>query len=386
MNVWGPSKRSAISPFLAMDVMAEANLMRADGHDIISLALGQPADPVPISVREVTQIAVADGRVGYTDAKGLAQLRHAISGHYAELYNAKISPEQIIVTTGSSAGFTLAFTAAFDIGQTIAIARPGYPAYRNVISAMWLKTVEIPVNDRAGLITPEALHVAMKDGSIDGLLVASPANPTGTIMARDDFAALLDFCKTHKIRVISDEIYHRLNFTGEDMTALEHDRDVIVINSFSKYYCMTGWRIGWMVVPENLTRATECLQQSLYISAPELSQIAAIQALKESAYYDNIKQKYATNRTLLMGELPKMGITLASPADGAFYAYCDVSKHTNDSLGFSRKMLHETGIAAPSGLDFDPVEGNRTMRFSYAGSTTDIQKAIARLSVWLAAQ
>lgn len=381
-----PSLRSAVEPFHAMDVLAEATKARQAGHPVISLAVGQPSAPAPRAAREAAQVALADGRIGYTDALGLPDLRKAIAGHYARRHDVEIDPGRIAVTTGSSAGFNLAFLGVFDAGDQVAIARPGYPAYRAILGALGLSVIEIEVNETTGFtLTPESLEAAERDTGkpIRGVLLASPANPTGTVTGRTRLKALADWCATRNVAFISDEIYHGLTFAGEETSALELTDQVIVINSFSKYYCMTGWRIGWMVLPENLVRPLECLAQSLYISAPELSQIAAIAALGAGEELDIYRQTYAANREFLMRRLPEIGLPLLSPMDGAFYAYADVSAHTNDSMAFAKRMLAEISVAATPGLDFDPLEGHRALRLSYAGSQAEIIEAVNRMEGWL---
>ena len=378
-----PSRRSNVAPFLAMDVLAEAVRLRAAGEPVISMAVGQPSDPAPEPVREAASRALRNGHISYTAALGIEPLREAIANHYHEHYGVDLSPDRVVVTTGSSAAFTLAFLAAFDQGQTVAITAPGYPAYRNIIAALGLNVAEIPVGATGGLLTSDALAAFHAHTPIDGLLIASPANPTGTVIPAAEFAALVETCKRLGIRLISDEIYHRLDFTGPDQTALGLDDDVIVINSFSKYYCMTGWRIGWMIVPPELIRPVERLQQSLYISAPELSQIGAVAAFSATAELERVKARYAENRAMLAKALPALDMPLLTPADGAFYAYCDVSAHTNDSMAFSGRMLAETLVAAAPGLDFDLADGHRAMRFSYAGAPSDMREAVRRLARWL---
>jgi aspartate/methionine/tyrosine aminotransferase len=378
-----PSNRSAIRPFIAMDVIADAFKRIAAGERVISMAVGQPADPAPQAALAAARAALADGRISYTAALGIEPLREAIAAHYKAHYGATVPPSRIAITTGSSAGFSLAFLAAFEAGQTIAITAPGYPAYRNIIAALGLHCVEIPVYETGGVLTADVLRDFHARTPIDGLLIASPANPTGSIMPAGDFRALIDVCHAAGIRLISDEIYHRLNFSGPDVTALSVSNDVIVINSFSKYYCMTGWRIGWMVLPETMVRAVERLQQNLAISAPELSQIAAVAAFDATEELERVKARYALSRTLLASALPALGMPLLTPADGAFYAYCDVSAHTTDSLEFSRRMIAGAGVAAAPGLDFDPARGATAMRFSYAGSHADMQEAVERLGAWL---
>ena len=381
-----PSLRSAVEPFHAMDVLAEATKARQAGRPVISLAVGQPSAPAPRVAREAAQAALADGRIGYTDALGLPELRKAIAGHYARRHGVEIDPVRIAITTGSSAGFNLAFLGLFDAGDQVAIARPGYPAYRAILGALGLTVIEIEVNEATGFtLTPESLEAAERESGkpIRGVLLASPANPTGTVTGRARLKALADWCRARNAAFISDEIYHGLTFSGEETSALELTDEVIVINSFSKYYCMTGWRIGWMVLPENLVRPLECLAQSLYISAPELSQIAAIAALGAGEELDIYRQTYAANREFLIRRLPEIGLPLLSPMDGAFYAYADVSAYTNDSMAFAKRMLAEISVAATPGLDFDPLEGNRALRLSYAGSQAEIAEAVSRMEGWL---
>ncbi len=375
------SARSRIEPFHAMDVLAEANRLASKGQPVISMAVGQPADPAPPVVREAARIALKQQRIGYTDALGLPELRQAIAGYYRDHHAIAVPESRIIVTTGSSAAFNLAFLAMFDPGDRVAITAPGYPAYRNILKALGLDVVEIPLLD-APCLTAHALRGAHERAALKGVLFASPANPTGAVMPEDVLSEVLETARALGIAAISDEIYHRLNYSGSDTTALGIDPDVVVINSFSKYYCMTGWRIGWMVVPDGLIRPIECLQQSLYISAPELSQRAAIAAFLATEHLEEVKARYAANRGLLLERLPKLGFRIAAPMDGAFYSYCDVSAFTNDSMDFARRMLAEIYVAATPGLDFDPGQGHRYMRFSYAGSHDEMLIALDRLAQW----
>ena len=376
------SSRSAVEPFHAMDVLAEANRLKAQGHPVVSLAVGQPSDPAPQIVRDAAASALSVGRIGYTDALGTVELRQAISAHYADHYGVEVPASRIAVTTGSSAGFNLAFLAMFDPGDRVAITAPGYPAYRNILAALGLDVVEIRLDGEAWL-TAELLEAAHREKPLKGVLFASPANPTGAIIPEDALRQLIEAAREMGISVISDEIYHRLSYAQPDVTALSFGDDVTVVNSFSKYYCMTGWRIGWMVLPAELVRPVERLAQSLYISAPELSQVAAAQAFEATAVLDRVKERYRSNRTLLMEALPALGLPIAAPMDGAFYAYCDVSRHTNDSMDFAKRLLAECHVAATPGLDFDVAEGHRFLRLSYAGSERDVETAISRLSRWL---
>ena len=376
------SRRGNVEPFHAMDVLAEANRLKALGKPVISMAVGQPSDPAPALVRETAAKALVDGRIGYTDALGTGELRSAIAAHYKEHYGLEVPTARIAVTTGSSAAFNLAFLAMFDAGDRVAIAAPGYPAYRNIMKALGLDIVEIEL-EGAAYLHAEHLREAHAEKPLKGVLFASPANPTGAVVPADDLEMLVRTAEELGIALISDEIYHRLAYSAPDTTARAFSPDVIVINSFSKYYCMTGWRIGWMVLPEKLVRPIERIQQSLYISAPELSQIAAAQAFRATDELEAVKARYAWNRDLLMQKLPELGFALAAPMDGAFYAYCDVSRLTNDSMEFARAMLADAHVAATPGHDFDPLAGQRFMRFSYAGSHDDMTEALDRLGHWL---
>lgn len=378
------SDRSNVEPFHAMDVLAQANRLKSAGHNVLSLAVGQPGSPAPQIVRDAAVDAALHAPLGYTDALGRADARYAISRHYADHYGVQVSPDRIAITTGSSAGFMLAFLTLTEPGGRIAIAAPGYPAYRNIIKSLSLEAVEIPVNEESGSVFDlDALIKAHRHKKIDALMIASPANPTGAIVRRAELTAIIETCAREGIAFISDEIYHRLNYAADDLTALSVSDDAIIINSFSKYYCMTGWRIGWMVLPQNMVRTVERLAQSLYICAPEISQIAAPKAFEAADGLDAVKDIYRANRALLVEALPQMGITFAAPPDGAFYAWCDVSQHTEDSMQFAKKMLEDIHVAAAPGLDFDPVDGKRYMRFSYAGSTQTISEAVDRMKNWI---
>ncbi|MBT1154256.1 aminotransferase class I/II-fold pyridoxal phosphate-dependent enzyme [Aminobacter anthyllidis] len=376
------SRRGEVEPFHAMDILAEANRLKALGAPVISMAVGQPSDPAPQRVRDAAAAALKVGRIGYTDALGLFDLRKAISAHYAEHYRIDVPVSRIAVTTGSSAAFNLAFLAMFDAGDRVAIAAPGYPAYRNIMGALGLDVVEIEL-EGAAYLHAEHLRAAHAQKPVKGVLFASPANPTGAVVPAGDLKALVDTARELGIAVISDEIYHRLAYGAPDVTALAYDADVTVINSFSKYYCMTGWRIGWMVLPERLVRPVERIAQSLYISAPELSQVAAIEAFNVTDELEVIKARYAWNRELLAKRLPELGFSFAAPMDGAFYAFCDVSRLTNDSMEFASRMLAEAHVAATPGRDFDPLAGHRYIRFSYAGSHDEMIEAMDRLERWL---
>ncbi|WP_099866021.1 pyridoxal phosphate-dependent aminotransferase [Pararhizobium haloflavum] len=369
-----------------MDILAAANRKRLAGGAVISLAVGQPSHPAPQTALAAARTALEHGRLGYTDALGTADLRAAIAGHYRDHHGVEVEGGRIAVTTGSSAAFNIAFLTLFDAGDRVAITRPGYPAYRNILAALGLEAVEIPVGAETGFtLTPQALAEAERKagGKIAGVLLASPANPTGTVTSKAALKALADYCAERDMAFISDEIYHGLTFAGEETSALQISSKAIVINSFSKYYCMTGWRIGWMVLPDDLVRPVERVTQSLYISAPELSQIAAAAAFAGRAELDTVRETYRINRQILLDRLPGLGFQIASPMDGAFYAYADVTRLTNDSMAFARRMLDEIGVAATPGHDFDPENGHRTMRLSYAGSTEEITEALDRMQGWL---
>ncbi len=375
------SRRGGVAPFIVMDVMREANARAAKGESILHLEVGQPSTPAPKGVVEAARRALAGNRLGYTEAFGMPELRARIVRHYRDAYGVEVPAARIVVTTGSSSGFVLAFLAAFDAGDRVALAVPGYPAYRNILAALGIEPVlvEAGAEDRFQP-TPEALD--RLGGRLDGLIVASPANPTGSMISRAELERLAAYCRTRGIRLVSDEIYHGIVFAGAAETALAFDAESVVINSFSKYYSMTGWRLGWMVVPESLARAVECLTQNLYISPPTLSQIAGLAAFDCRAELDANVARYAENRRRLLAELPKAGFDTFAPADGAFYLYADVGALTNDSAEFCRRMLAETGVAATPGLDFDPGRGNRFVRFSIAGATEDMAEAARRLAAW----
>jgi aspartate/methionine/tyrosine aminotransferase len=375
------SRRGGVAPFIVMDVMRDANARAAAGESILHLEVGQPSTPAPKGVVEAARRALAENRLGYTEAFGMPELRERIVRHYRDAYGVEVPAARIVVTTGSSSGFVLAFLAAFDAGDRVALAVPGYPAYRNILAAFGIEPVlvETGPEDRFQP-TPAALD--RLKGRLDGLIVASPANPTGSMIARAELERLAAHCRTRGIRLVSDEIYHGIVFAGAAETALAFDAEAVVINSFSKYYSMTGWRLGWMVVPESLARAVECLTQNLYISPPTLSQIAGIAAFDCRAELDANVARYAENRRRLLTELPKAGFDTFAPADGAFYLYADVGALTNDSAEFCRRMLAETGVAATPGLDFDPARGNRFVRFSIAGATEDMAEAARRLMAW----
>jgi aspartate/methionine/tyrosine aminotransferase len=380
------SKRSAVEPFHAMDILAEATRLKGLGRPVISMAVGQPGHPAPQAALEAARKALEGGRIGYTDALGMTALRQELADEYRRRHGVVVDWNRIVVTTGSSAGFNLAFLSLFDSGDAVAIARPGYPAYRAILAALGLKVIEVAVGPETGYtLTPESLERAQVEAGVrlKGVLLASPANPTGTVTTRTQLAEIYAYCQGQGITLISDEIYHGLTYGADETTALKIGNDAVVINSFSKYYCMTGWRIGWMVLPPELVRPVECVAQSLYISAPELSQIAALAALSAIDELEGYKAACRANRDFLATRLPELGLPLLSPMDGAFYAYVDAKGFTNDSMAFAKRILAETDVAVTPGRDFDPLDGHLALRLSYAGSMQEMIEATDRLERWL---
>ncbi|PCJ96199.1 MAG: 1-aminocyclopropane-1-carboxylate deaminase [Hyphomicrobiales bacterium] len=363
-----------------MDVLVAANAREAEGKTVLHMEVGEPGHQAPLAVREAAKEAIDNARISYTPSLGLPSLRARIARHYGETYGADVSPDRVAITTGSSAGFILSFLAAFDVGDRVGLSAPGYPAYRNTLKALGLVPVDISVKAaNRYVVTADEVAAVHSEEKLQGLLIASPANPSGTMLKPDAFIDLIKCCEELDIRFISDEIYHGLVFDGQAETALNHSKNAVVINSFSKYYCMTGWRIGWMVLPQDLNRPIERLAQSLYISAPYLSQVAAEKAFDATQELDQIKQVYARNREKLLRALPEIGFEDMHPADGAFYIYADARRFTNDALDFSKKLLETVGVAATPGVDFDPINGQTTIRFSFAGSEETIDAAIAAM-------
>ncbi|MBB4041943.1 aspartate/methionine/tyrosine aminotransferase [Microvirga flocculans] len=373
-----------VASFLAMDVLSAAAAKERRGDSVIHMEVGQPSAPAPRAAREAAKAALDLGRIGYTEALGMSALRERIARHYKDTYGVSIAPERVVVTTGSSAGFVLAFLSLFDPGQRVAITAPGYPAYRNILEALGIEPVTIPLTKADGwIMTARAIEKAHAEKPLHGILAMSPANPSGTMIGRKALGELGETCRRLGLWFVSDEIYHGLTYGEAASTALASDDDAVVINSFSKYYCMTGWRIGWIVVPERLVRPIERLAQNLYISPPYLSQVAALAAFDATEELEAVKAAYARNRAYLLEELPKIGIAEMHPVDGAFYIYADIARFTNDSIGFSKRMLEEAGVAATPGLDFDPIEGSHYLRLSFAGSENDCRETVARLKGWL---
>jgi aspartate/methionine/tyrosine aminotransferase len=375
------AQRGLVPPFMVMDVMRDAAALEAAGRSIMHLEVGQPSTGIPKGAHASIQKAVAEDTLGYTLAHGIQPLRLRIAQHYRETEGAVVDPEHIFVTTGSSAAFTLAFITAFESGDRVALAAPGYPAYRHILTSLGV-TPELIVVDSSTHYAITVDHLKKLPKLPDGLIVASPANPTGSIIPEDAFTALARFCDDNGIRLVSDEIYHGIAFGPRPVSAVARSRHAIVINSFSKYFSMTGWRVGWLVAPPELTRALECLAQNLFISPPAVSQHAALAVFDCKDELEANVARYAANRKILLERLPAIGFTRFAPADGAFYIYADVSALTDDAQVFCKAMLNEAGVAATPGLDFDPINGHHFVRFSFAGSTEHIAEACDRLTTW----
>ena len=377
------ANRADVPAFIVMDVMKAAAEREAAKGDVLHMEVGQPSTGAPRGVIEAAKRALDTDVLGYTLATGIPGLRRRIAGHYADVHGVRVPEDRICVTTGSSGAFLLTFLAAFDRGDRVAILRPGYPCYRNILRALDIVPVDVPVDASTRFQpTPDLLDAA-GGRDLDGLLLASPANPTGSMLHDEELAAIVGYCHDRGIRFISDEIYHGITFERPATTALRHTDHAIVINSFSKYFSMTGWRLGWTVLPEPLVRPVERLAQNLFISAPALSQAAAVAAFDCGAELEANVARYRVNRDLLQAELPKAGFSRLASADGAFYLYADVRHLTNDAEAFCRAMLAETGVAATPGNDFDPVDGNAFVRFSFSGSTEHMAEAARRLNLWL---
>lgn len=377
------SGRSEVPPFIAMDIMKHASERAARGENIAHLSVGQPSIGAPARVIEAARQALGADILGYTDALGLPALRERIAQHYKDFYGVAVGAERIAVTTGSSAGFLLAFLTAFDVGDRVALAQPGYPPYFSILKSLGVTPVLMDVGADTHF-QPTVAHVEAEHAKqpLQGLLIASPANPTGSVFEDQPLKAIVNACAQRRIRLISDEIYHGISYRAPAPTILSLTQDAIVINSFSKYFCMTGWRLGWMILPQDLVRPVERLAQSFYISAPTLSQHAAIAAFDCYDELNVVVKGYAVNRDILLNELPRAGFKKFAPADGAFYLYADVSDITDDSLAFCERMLAEAGVAATPGVDFDQCKGEKFVRFSFARSEREITQAAERLIAW----
>ncbi|MGN2641873.1 pyridoxal phosphate-dependent aminotransferase [Nocardia takedensis] len=385
----GESRRSTIPPFYVMDVW-KAAAQRARTHgDVLVLAAGQPSTPAPAPVLRATRAAIDAELLGYTETFGILPLREAIAAHHTDTYGYPVDPDEVVVTTGSSGAFTLIFLAAFDPGDTVVVARPGYPAYRNTLTALGCRVVELDCGERTRFQPTVAMLEALPEPPA-GLVVASPANPTGTMIAPAELAAVVRWCEVNGTLLISDEIYHGITYESADSdsrtsSAWESSRAGVVIGSVSKYFSMTGWRLGWMLAPESLRPALQRLASNMTVCPPAISQYAALHAFGPEAKneLDGHVRRYAANRRLLLEGLPELGITELAPADGAFYAYAHIGHLTDDSRDWCARVLEHTGVALAPGIDFDTVAGDRTVRFSFAGATADIEEALVRLGRYL---
>ncbi|MFC7344670.1 pyridoxal phosphate-dependent aminotransferase [Saccharopolyspora griseoalba] len=381
----GVASRADVDPFQVMEVLSAAAERQRSKGDVVSLAAGQPSTPAPKAVRDAAARALDENALGYTEQLGIRELREAIAGHYHRTYGRVVDTGEVVVTTGASGAFLLAFLSAFEAGDRVALASPGYPAYRNILSALGCEVVELQC-DASTRFQPTVDVLDALDAPVAGLIVASPANPTGTVLSRDELAELAGWCESNGVQLVSDEIYHGLSYGEPLHTAREFSAEAIVVNSFSKFWSMTGWRLGWMLVPPRLLRAVDTLTGNFTLCPPALSQRAAVAAFAPEAY-DEVRghvDRYRENREVLLDGLAELGIEVA-PADGAFYAWANVGHLTDDAKGFCRRLLDVTGVAAVPGVDFDPQRGNEYLRLSFAGSPEDIAEALARLKSWLGA-
>ncbi|WP_246142486.1 pyridoxal phosphate-dependent aminotransferase [Nocardioides rubriscoriae] len=385
MNRLQVAQRANVPPFHVMDLLAAASERRRTHGDLLDLLAGQPSTGAPRAVNdEAVRLLQSGDPLGYTPATGIRELREAIAGHHRRTHGIEVDADEVVVTTGSSGGFLLAFLAAFEVGDRVAIARPGYPCYRNVLAALGCEVVEIATGPSTRFQPTVEQVAAIPD--LKGLVIASPANPTGTMLLPSELAALATHCEEAGVQLISDEIYHGIEYAeaGDRLarSAWETSREAVVFNSFSKYFSMTGWRIGWTLVPDRLRRAVDVLTGNFTICPPVLSQRACLAAFSVPAYaeLDGHVARYADNRRLLLDGLARLGVTGLAPADGAFYAYADVGHLTTDSMAFAHDVLARTGVAIATGVDFDTADGGRFVRFSFAGPGADIEAALERLA------
>ena len=382
------AQRANVPPFHVMDLLAAAAERARTHGDLVNLCAGQPSTgaPAPV-VAEASRLLASGDPLGYTPAIGIAELREAVAGHYGRWYDLDVPPDAVVLTTGSSGGFLLAFLAACEAGDRVAIARPGYPCYRNVLAALGCEVVEIDAGPATRFQpTVAQLEATHASSPLTALVVASPANPTGTMLLPEELAAIATWCESAGVQLISDEIYHGITYAaGRTHSAWETSREAVVFGSFSKYFSMTGWRLGWMLAPERLRRAVDVLTGNFSICPPVLAQRAAIAAFDDASYaeLDGHVQRYAHNRALLLDGLRSLGVTKLAPADGAFYVYADVGHLTDDSMAFAHSLLARTGVAVATGIDFDTAVGDRFLRFSFAGSTEDVREGLARLATVL---
>ena len=378
------SARSDIAPFFVMEVMRAAEEREAAGGDVLHLEVGQPATAAPSGARAAAIAAIENDVLGYTSAVGIAELRERLSLHYHDWYGVEVDPHRIVLTMGASGAFTMAFLACFDPGDRVVVPSPGYPCYRNTLAALDVDVVDLPVGPDTRFQPSPALLEQL--GPIDGIVVASPSNPTGTMLLPEELRALTSWCRATDTRLISDEIYHGISYATPAPTAVAEWDEVVVVNSFSKYFSMTGWRLGWMVVPDYLVSPVERLAQNATIAPATVSQHAALGAFESIDELEANVDRYRENRSILLDGLPQAGLDRLAPADGAFYIYAEVSDLTDDAQDLCREWLLELGIAATPGIDFDPNEGHRYVRFSFAGAPDDMRETVARLKRWAAAR
>ncbi len=372
-----------VPPFYVLEVLQAAQAMQDAGRPVLHLEVGQPCTGAPRTVLDAANRAVASERLGYTTANGIAPLRLRIAAHYAQRYGVTVDPERIVLTAGASGGFVLAFLAAFPAGARVAVTEPGYPCYRNTLLAFERVAVGVPVDATSRFQpTPQILDAA---GPLDGLVMASPSNPTGTALTEAELQALVNWSAERGVRLVADEIYHGISYSSAAPTALSFSDDVIVLNSFSKYFSMTGWRLGWMVLPTDLVEVVDRLAGNLYICPATLSQHAALAAFDAAEELDDHVRRYGRNREIVLEALPAMGITELSPADGAFYVYARTSHLARDSAALCEAWLEELAVAVTPGIDFDPTRGAEFVRFSFSGATADIAEAMGRIGAWVAA-
>lgn len=376
------SRRSAIDPFIVMEVMAAANARAQRGGDVLHLEVGEPIGGAPPAALEAARAALAAGPCGYTEAFGLPTLRRALAEQYRREYEVVVSPARIALTLGASGAFILAFLAAFDAGDRVIVTEPGYPAYRNILTALGIEVVSVPTDLSTGFQpTPELLDQVQ--GPIAGLILASPSNPTGSTLSRMELARVAAWCARRGVLIVSDEIYHGITYDAPAETILAFAPDAIVVNSFSKFYGMTGWRLGWLVLPEELVAPVTRLAQNLFISAPAIAQHAALGAMSDLAELHRRIDHYRRNRALLLDRLPGMGLSQMAPPDGAFYLYVDIGHLGLGSVELCRRLLDDTGVALTPGVDFDPARGERYVRLSFAGAESDVAEAARRMEGWL---
>jgi|TARA_B110000438_G_scaffold38511_1_gene38279 aspartate/methionine/tyrosine aminotransferase len=374
------SSRTDISPFHVMEVMRAAADREARGEPVLHLEVGQPSSRAPMQARIAAIRAIENDVLGYTSAVGIRELRERISEHYLAWYKTDIDPDRVVLTMGASGAFTLAFLACFEVGDRVVVPSPGYPCYRNTLKALGIEVVDLQVGPETRFQPSSSMLDDL--GSIDGLVIASPSNPTGTMLLPDELQSLISWCRSHDVRLISDEIYHGITFGLSASSAISQWDQAVVVNSFSKYFSMTGWRLGWLILPENLISPVERLAQNAYIAAPSISQYAALGAFDSLDELENNIASYARNRKMLIEGLPLLGITKLAPADGAFYVYADVSAFTTDSQKLAASWLEDFSIATTPGIDFDLQNGHKYIRFSFAGSAEDIKETLRRLNTW----